>query len=117
MTTTEKPWTLYEHSDGRRAAVADPSLADFAVGDPSWHRAGQIDIVRAAASPTLPTMTRPHPHVEMSVAAAEGHIESEIWTGEIVDRERRAAGNCWKDEADAQAFHLAKLKALRESKP
>lgn len=48
---------------------------------------------------------------------AEGHIESEMWTGEIVDRERRNAGNCWKDEADAQAFHLAKLMALREIRP
>lgn len=37
---------LYQHSDGRTALVDSPEQADFAVGDPEWHRVGPVDIVR-----------------------------------------------------------------------
>lgn len=43
---------LYEHCDGRRAVVSHPQAAGFAVGDPSWHRAGPVDIVLLDAAGT-----------------------------------------------------------------
>lgn len=35
---------LYEHSDGRRAAAASAEAATFTHDDPSWYRAGPVDV-------------------------------------------------------------------------
>jgi hypothetical protein len=58
----EAPMLIYQHEDGRIAVVSEAQLADFAAGDPAWHRYGPPDIVRIAsrasagpdAMPSLP---------------------------------------------------------------
>ncbi len=53
---------LYEHDEGRYAIAASADLADFAIGNPAWHRVGPIEIVRlpvvsTPAQPASPKVT------------------------------------------------------------